>query len=393
MTVLSVLAPPSVAAAVSQDQRRERAGCSNATSPPPPVDSSEVPPPGMPTPDPLPVPDEPLGGERMGECGLVAPPQAPPPPREVGAAGWIVAELGSGDVLAARNPHGRHRPASVIKILTALVAVRELEMSDTVTATRADAATEGSSVGLEPGVTYTVRQVLTGLILQSGNDAAHALARELGGRREAVRRMNELARELGATDTRAATVSGLDGPGMSTSAYDLALILRAALNDAEFAEIASTHRAELPSPPGQPPLRIASDSDVVLNYPGALFGKTGFTDDARHTRVVAAERGGHRLVAVLLRGEHRPVDMSEQAAALLDHGFRLTGQRRVGELVTRRTTTPTASAPGRTEEHPRQAAGPDEPRGLPPVVGFLGALLLAALAVLTAVVLHRRRTR
>lgn len=391
--MLSLLASPSVATAASQSQRGERTGCSNATLPPSPVDSSEVPPPGEPTPDPLPVPDEPLGGDRMGECGLVAPPQAPPPPREVGAAGWIVAELGSGDVLAARNPHGRYRPASVIKVLTALVAVRELEMSDTITATRADAAIEGSSVGLEPGVTYTVRQVLTGLILQSGNDAAHALARELGGRRETVRLMNGLARRLDATDTRAATVSGLDGPGMSTSAYDMALILRAAMNNAEFAEIASTRRAELPTPPGQPPLRIASDSDVALNYPGGLFGKTGFTDDARHTRVVAAERGGHRLVAVLLRGEHRPVDMSEQATALLDHGFRLTERRRVGELVTRRTTTSTTPDTRRTEESPRQAAGSEDPRGLPPVVGFLGTLLLAALAVLTAVVVYRRRTR
>lgn len=229
MTALSLLAPPSLAAAEARDHREAGAACSNATLPPSPVDSSEVPPPGEPTPDPLPVPDEPPGGERMGACGVVAPPQAPPPPPEVGAKGWVVAELGSGDVLAARNPHGRYRPASVIKILTALVAVRELELSDEITATRADAATEGSSVGLEPGVTYTARQVLTGLILQSGNDAAHALARELGGRRETVRRMNELARRLGATDTRAATVSGLDGPGMSTSAYDLALILRAAM--------------------------------------------------------------------------------------------------------------------------------------------------------------------
>ncbi|WP_207630541.1 MULTISPECIES: D-alanyl-D-alanine carboxypeptidase family protein [unclassified Actinopolyspora] len=392
MTALSLLAPPSLAAADARNHREAGAACSNATLPPSPVDSSEVPPPGEPTPDPLPVPDEPPGGERMGACGVVAPPQAPPPPPEVGAKGWVVAELGSGDVLAARNPHGRYRPASVIKILTALVAVRELELSDEITATRADAATEGSSVGLEPGVTYTARQVLTGLILQSGNDAAHALARELGGRRETVRRMNELARRLGATDTRAATVSGLDGPGMSTSAYDLALILRAAMANPEFAEIASTRRAELPTPPGQPPLRIASDSDVAMNYPGALFGKTGFTDDARHTRVVAAERGGHRLVAVLLRGEHRPVEMSEQAAALLDHGFRLTERGKVGELAAPRTTTSATPDARRTAESPRQAAGSDESRGIPPVLGFLGTLL-AALAVLTTVVLHRRKSR
>ncbi|SDP16096.1 D-alanyl-D-alanine carboxypeptidase (penicillin-binding protein 5/6) [Actinopolyspora xinjiangensis] len=372
---------------------RTRPNCPNATLPPPPVDSSEEPAPGEPSPEPLPVPEEPIGGPGMGSCGPVVPPGAPAPPGQLSSAAWIVAELGSGRVLAAKNPHGRYRPASVIKILTALVAVRELDPSETITATRADAEVEGSSVGLEPGVTYTVRQVLAGLILQSGNDAAHALARELGGAEETVRRMNRLAGRLRAEDTRAATTSGLDGPGMSTSAYDMALILRAALDHPEFARPASAKRTQLPAPPGQPPLRIASDSDVMRGYPGAVFGKTGFTDDARHTRVVAAERNGRELVAVLLRGEHRPVDMSEQAAALLDYGFRLDGRQAVGKLVARRAPEPSTTPTSVPVEAAQRSSEEDGGRFGRFGVGFLVLLVLAVVTILAALRTHHARRR
>ncbi|WP_258175050.1 D-alanyl-D-alanine carboxypeptidase family protein [Actinopolyspora mortivallis] len=390
VAVFATLALPCPALAL----RHQQASCPNATLPPPPVDSSEVPPPGESSPPPLPVPEQALGGPRMGECGVVTPARQPGPPETVTSGSWVVADLDEGTVLAAKNPHGRHRPASVIKILTALVAVRELDVSDTVTATRADAETEGSSVGLEPGVTYTVRQLLSGLLLQSGNDAAHALSRELGGTSRTLRLMNELAERLRATDTRAATPSGLDGPGMSTSAYDLALILRAAMNNPEFARIAGQHRAELPSPPGQPPLRIASDSRVVRNYPGALFGKTGFTDDARHTRVVAAHRDGHRLAAVLLRGERRPVTMSDQAAALLDYGFRLAeGSSSVGELVDRAPGETGGTAPPPERHDAGQTAGSTETTRGSVLPRIIVATALGAVAVLVVVLLYRRRPR
>ncbi|SDJ66626.1 D-alanyl-D-alanine carboxypeptidase (penicillin-binding protein 5/6) [Actinopolyspora mzabensis] len=373
---------------------RTRSSCPNATLPPSPVDSSEVPASGEPTPKPLPVPEEPIGGPGMGHCGIVIPPGAPDPPKRVRSATWIVAELDSGKVLAAKNPHGRYRPASVIKILTGLVAVRELELSETITAAESDAAVEGSAVGLEPGVDYTVRQVLSGLILQSGNDAAHALARKIGGTEETVRRMNELAARLRARDTRAATTSGLDGPGMSTSAYDMALILRAALRDPEFARPAGTKRTRLPAPPGQSPVRIASDSDVMRDYPGAVFGKTGYTNDARHTRVVAAERNGRELVAVLLRGEHRPVDLSEQAAALLDYGFRLNGDRVVGKLVARRTPEPSPTSTATTAVEAAQRTSDPETDRFPTMgLGLLLLLVVALLMLVAALRLQRARRK
>src|SRR5699024_4382068 len=95
--------------------------CPYREVPAPPVDASEVPAPGSTAPAPLPVPDTPVGGERLGACGDVLPDGAEPPPPELGADAWVLADLDSGRVLAARDPHGRHRPASTIKVLLALV--------------------------------------------------------------------------------------------------------------------------------------------------------------------------------------------------------------------------------------------------------------------------------
>ncbi|MER6991195.1 D-alanyl-D-alanine carboxypeptidase family protein [Saccharopolyspora hirsuta] len=357
-----------------------------AAAPPPPVDTSEVPPPGEPAPEPVPVPETPVGGDQLGSCGPVLPPGAPAPPPEVTAASWVLADLDTGEVLAAHDPHARHRPASTIKVLTALTALRELRLDDTLVATQEDANQEGSRVGLFPGSTYTVREVLTGLILRSGNDAAHALAMKMGGVAATVDKMNALAASLGALDTRTATPSGLDGPGMSTSAYDLAVIFRVAMQEPEFAKIAGTHQAFLPGAPGGPPLEVWSDNQVLRAYPGGLGGKTGFTDDARHTFIGAAERDGRRLVAVLMRGENQPVRQSAQTMRLLDYGFALGGEP-VGELV---TTSPAPPADGEPEADQVQAQPTDSsPFGT--VGGPLALLAAAGVAVAAAIAVQRRR--
>lgn len=302
----------------------------------------------------------------------------------------MLADLDSGHVLAAKNPHSRQRPASVIKVLAALVTIRELDLNAPIVANQADANQEGSKVGLKPGVTYTVRQVLTGLLMQSGNDAAHALARKVGGEEAMVAKMNELAKRLGALDTRTATPSGLDGPGMSTSAYDIALIFRAAMREPAFAKAASTKKAVLP---GDPPLEIFNDNRVLLDYPGAIGGKTGFTDDARHTYVAAAERNGRRLVAVLLRGENQPVRLSEQTQQLLDYGYGLPRDASVGELVSPAKPTSTTSAAPPEEQPP---AAKQSSAGSPlfgTVGGPLTAAAAAGLVVAAVVALRKRRAR
>ncbi|MBF6212419.1 serine hydrolase [Nocardia puris] len=315
--------------------------CPQRTQPPAPVDSSEVPRPGQPTPSPLPVPATPIGGPRMGECGVVLPDGAPSAPRDLSATAWLVADLDTGEVLAAKDPHGRYRPASTIKVLLAAVALRELDMNTEVVGTQADADMEGTRVGIGPGGRYTNRQLMQALIMASGNDAAHAIAAQLGGDEATVRLMNERAKSLSALDTRAATPSGLDGPGMSTSAYDLAVLFRDAMTLPLFAELIRTEQVDFPGYPKNPTILddtdhpgfpIGNDNQLLYNYEGALGGKTGFTDDARQTFVAAAQRDGRRLVVTLLQAEVEPSRPWRQAADLLDYAFALPAATSVGTL-------------------------------------------------------------
>jgi D-alanyl-D-alanine carboxypeptidase (penicillin-binding protein 5/6) len=147
----------------------------------------------------------------------VADADAPP----VGAVGvpdgpapaWIVADADTRQVLAGRDVDVRHPPASTIKVLLALTALDELNLDATVVANEADTHVECSCIGIKPGRTYSTRQLLDALLLVSGNDAANTLADMLGGFDTAVSKMNAKAVALGASDTHAATPSGLDGPG------------------------------------------------------------------------------------------------------------------------------------------------------------------------------------
>ena len=316
--------------------------CPFAASPPPAIDLSEVPAPGSTAPQPLPIPAEAVGGDRLAECGAVLPDGAPPLPADISATGFVVADMDSGSVLAAKDPHGRHRPASTIKVLLAIVALDELNLNSQITATAEDAGAEGSAVGIGKNGVYTNLQLMQGLVMASGNDAAHALSRQLGGDAATVDKMNAKAAELGALDTRTATPSGLDGPGMASSAYDLALIYRAAMRNPTFAQLISTETVQFPGYPKDPTIpddqdrpgfTLSNDNQLLYNYEGALGGKTGYTDDARQTFVAGAERGGRRLVVTIMKGDVLPIRPWEQAARLLDYGFALDSSRGVGELV------------------------------------------------------------
>ncbi|MBW4716112.1 D-alanyl-D-alanine carboxypeptidase family protein [Saccharothrix obliqua] len=326
------------------------ASCDNRVSPPPAVDTSEQVPPGAKPPSPLPVPDNPIGGERLGECGLVLPANAQKLPDNITAQGWLLADMDSGEVLAGYNPHGRQRPASVMKVLLAMVVAKELPPGAMVAANAEDTDQECSCIGLRVGAEYTVEQLLQALLMKSGNDVAHALARRLGGLPSAIRKMNALAAELGALDTRAITPSGLDAPGTSTSAYDVALIFRAAMKYPDFAKAIVTKRIDFPAPSGTGTVPVVNDNEMLSTYEGSLGGRSGFTDDAQNTYVGGAERNGRRLVVVLLRGQQAPVRMVDQAAQLLDYGFELPAGDPVGRLVDgapqakKRTAEPTPTS-------------------------------------------------
>ena len=247
---------------------------------------------------------------------------------------WIVADLDSGQVLAGRDQNVAHPPASTIKVLLALVALDELDLNSTVVADVADTQVECNCVGVKPGRTYTARQLLDGLLLVSGNDAANTLAQMLGGPDVTVGKMNAKAAALGATNTFASTPSGLDGPGGpgASTAHDLAVIFRAAMGNPVFAQITAEPSAMFPGDNGEQP--IVNQDELLARYPGAIGGKTGFTNAARKTFVGAAARGGRRLVIAMMYGLVAPGGPTywDQAASLFDWGFALSPQASVGSL-------------------------------------------------------------
>lgn len=252
------------------------------------------------------------------------------PPTEGPAQAWLVADLDSGQILAARDPYATHAPASTIKVLLALVALDEVPMDATVVADAADAKAECNCVGIKAGQTYTARELLDAALLESGNDAANTLAHLLGGRQATVDKMNAKAAALGATSTHTDSPSGLDAPGMDmrTSPHDLAVIFRAALANPVFAEITAQPSAPFPG------RGLHNQNELMYRYPGVIGGKTGFTDIARKTYVVAAERDGKRLVVSMMYGlvhEGGPTYW-DQAANLFDWGFVNDGSSSVGSL-------------------------------------------------------------
>ena len=219
-------------------------------------------------------------------------------------------------------------------------AINELPLNKMVEGTQDDANAEGTRVGVDEGGHYTVNDLLHGLLMHSGNDAAHALAAQIGGMDTALQKINGLARKLGGQDTRAATPSGLDGPGMSTSAYDIGLFYRYAWENPTFASIVATGKYDFPGHPAKPgedgdhpSYELENDNQLLYNYPGALGGKTGYTDDAGQTFVGAANRDGRRLVAVLMRGTRQPIPPWQQAAHLLDYGFSTPPGTKIGDLI------------------------------------------------------------
>ncbi|MFD9740187.1 D-alanyl-D-alanine carboxypeptidase family protein [Umezawaea sp. NPDC059074] len=388
----------------AQPANAQASPCENRLSPPPPVDTSEQVPDGTKPPSPLTVPETPVGGDRMAECGLVLPPNAKPLPDDLTAASWVLADMNSGAVLASFDPHGRQRPASVMKVLLAMVVAKELPLDATVVATQEDIDQECSCVGLRNGSEYTVEQLMQALLMASGNDVAHALARRLGGVPSAVRKMNALAAELGALDTRAITPSGLDAPGTSTSAYDVAVIFRAAMKYPDFAKAINTPQINFPAQSGKGTIKVVNDNRLLGTYEGALGGRTGFTDDALHTYVGAAERNGKKLVVALLRGQEQPVPITQQAMSLLDYGFALQGDASVGKLVdgapqTKKKTTEakpteTSAAPGAPNGNTTNKADGDK-TPMEAAFGNVGLPItaVAALGVLLGLLMYVRGLR
>ncbi|GAA2715767.1 hypothetical protein Apa02nite_083300 [Actinoplanes palleronii] len=363
-------------------------------------------------PRPVPPADDPVasrvGGDALATHGLIVPTGAKQPPA-VTATTWIVADLDTGEVLGACGPHVYQTPASVQKTLLAATAIDKLDPKQKIKVVPSDLDIEvnSSAVGIVVGGTYPISTLWLGLLLNSGNDAANALARMAGGGgadgvATTVAAMNAKARAIGAFQTHAVTPSGLDGKGQFTSSYDLALIARVCFANADFRKYVLTKSAQMPAQKARKVggFQFQNENKLIYNYPGAMGGKTGFTTVARHSYVGAAQRGGRRLVVTLLGAEAHPMRGWQQGAALLDWGFAQPKGTSVGHLVTpaevaAAASSATATAEKATTSPAGAAAAPagGTSRGLSVLVAGTVAVVLATIPLLLLIAQRRRRSR
>jgi D-alanyl-D-alanine carboxypeptidase (penicillin-binding protein 5/6) len=230
---------------------------------------------------------------------------------EVTAQAAIVSDMVSGQILAEKNAHQPLAPASTTKIATALVALQRGQLEEQVTV-HESALIEGAKMGLSPGQVVTLEELLYGLLLRSGNDAATAIAQHIGGSVDGfVEMMNQEAENLGLTATHFVNPHGLDAPDHYSSAYDLMMIARQALADPTFAEIVSTQQYTFRG------RRLDNRNELLGNYRGADGVKTGTTAGAGECLVASATRDGHQVLVVVLGSEDRYGD----ASTLLDYYF------------------------------------------------------------------------
>ncbi|MGI9951851.1 D-alanyl-D-alanine carboxypeptidase family protein [Moorellaceae bacterium AZ2] len=240
---------------------------------------------------------------------------------QIQAESAVLMDALTGQVLWSKNPHERLPQASTTKITTAIVALERGNLTDLVRASKKAAEVGEASIYLEEGETLTLEELMYALLLRSANDAAVAIAEHIGGTEEEfVKLMNEKAREIGAQNTHYANSHGLSAPGHYSSAYDLALIARYALQNPKFREIVATKETTIPWP-GKPWDRLLVNNNQLLwgyyAYPGADGVKTGYTREAGQVLVASATREGRQLIAVVMHSPNR----YREASLLLDYGF------------------------------------------------------------------------
>ncbi len=238
----------------------------------------------------------------------------------VSASSAVLIEGDSGRILMDVESHRRMPMASTTKIMTALVALANSSPSDEVIVSEKAVGIEGSSVYLKTGERLTMEQLLYALLLESANDAAAAIAIEVAGSIEAfAQMMNETAAELGLDETHFTNPHGLDDEEHYTTAHDLAMLARHALQNPDFARIAGTYKTTIPLNGTEGTRVLVNHNKMLKIYDGAIGVKTGYTRHSGRCLVSAAERDGVRMIAVTLSA---PDDWRDHTA-MLDYGFSL----------------------------------------------------------------------
>jgi D-alanyl-D-alanine carboxypeptidase (penicillin-binding protein 5/6) len=242
----------------------------------------------------------------------------PAPALGLKAQSAILVDLDRRQVLWELDPASVRAPASLTKMMTAMIAVDHAGLDQLVTVPVAAAAVEPNHMGLSAGEQVPVRDVLYGLFLDSGNDAAETLAGALLPRARFLAEMNARAALLGLRETRFSNPTGLDDPGLHSSARDLAVLAAyLELHYPELKDIASTRQKWIPAAGWHGAYAPYNLNKLLWSYAGADGLKTGLTDDAGGCVAASATRGGRHLLAIVL---HSDVFFTD-AARLLDYGF------------------------------------------------------------------------
>jgi len=260
----------------------------------------------------------------LAEEARAASPALPPTPQVTGKAA-VLMDARNGQILYEKNADQPMYPASTTKILTAIIALERSRLDEVVTVSRKATLVEGSAIGLQEGERVTMEDLLYALLLASANDAAVAIAEHVAGSVPAFATlMNEKARSIGAKESNFRNPNGLPDPQHYTTAHDLALIARYAMQNPTFRTIVSTrlkqiHRPDADRSKGPPQEHLWNHNRLLSSYEGAIGIKTGYTVEAGQCLIAAARRGNRELIAVIMKSQGAAV--YSDARSLLDYGF------------------------------------------------------------------------
>jgi D-alanyl-D-alanine carboxypeptidase len=248
------------------------------------------------------------------------------PELQITSTYYIVLDAETGEIFAQRNAHERAAPASLTKVFTAIEAIEAAPPNAPVTTAESDLVSlEATQVGFGAGETFLVEDLIYGMLLPSGNDAARALARSLGeqqggtgdgGQDVFLARMNERVEAMGLTNTHFLNPDGWGVPGHYSSAYDIAVFTMYALKYPRFVQAIST--AEFRTSDGE--YSFDNTNRMLKTYEGIVGGKTGYDDDAGYCLVEVARRDGSTMISVTLDGV-APDDWYDDNRVLLDYAF------------------------------------------------------------------------
>jgi D-alanyl-D-alanine carboxypeptidase (penicillin-binding protein 5/6) len=236
---------------------------------------------------------------------------------DITARSFVIMDAKTGEVLLSYNPQVFLPPASTLKVMTAMYVLDHLKLDDKITVSATAAAAPASKIAIKAGEVYTVEELLYALMLSSANDAARALAERVSGSEEAFARdLTKQVRQWGAYRTTLATANGLPADNQFSTAQDLALLFRKAMDTPELAKIMSTKYHTI-----QGGRELRNHNRFLFTTPLAVAGKTGFTKASKHTFVGLFKKDDKAIIISLLGSQQKWADLRP----LIEKGFELEG--------------------------------------------------------------------